>query len=277
MLSRTTCSLRSIFAKLSALALAMMLLAAWPVFAASNEEANAAHRRGDLGTAFRMRTELSAQGDPRATFNLALMYRDGQGTTPDKALAIQLFRKASASGLAAAQYSLAQLHEAGDGLPRDFQEAARLYRLAAEGGDADAQNNFGLMLMEGRGVERNHQMAIQWFEKAVAQWHTEAMMNLATILDSGEAGPPDLVRAAKFYRVAAERNIPEAQYNHGLILLKGGRQDRALGLMWLFLAADRDLQQAKYALAELEPTISREEWEAARSIANKKQPKVPKQ
>ena len=76
------------------------------------EDAAAAYKRGDYGSAARLFRPLADDGDASAQVVLGLMYKRGQG------------------------------------VPQDYAAAVRWYRLAAEQGDASAQADLGFPLRD---------------------------------------------------------------------------------------------------------------------------------
>ena len=68
-----------------------------------------------------------------------------------------------------AQYDLALLYDKGLGVPQSDAEALRWYTRAAEQGDARAQYNLGLMYMNGQGTAPNLVMAYYWVSLSLAQ------------------------------------------------------------------------------------------------------------
>ena len=73
-----------------------------------------------------------------------------------------------------AQYDLAVLYDKGLGVPQSDAEALRWYTRAADQGDARAQYNLGLMYMNGQGVEPNLVLAYYWISLSAAQGNPNA-------------------------------------------------------------------------------------------------------
>lgn len=73
-----------------------------------------------------------------------------------------------------AQYDLAILYDKGLGEPQSDAEALRWYTRAAEQGDARAQYNLGVMHMNGQGVEPNLVLAYYWVSLSAAQGNAKA-------------------------------------------------------------------------------------------------------
>jgi hypothetical protein len=70
---------------------------------------------------------------------LAIMYRRGEGVSPDYAEAVNWYRKSAAQGYPEAKYDLGYMYYYGYGVPQDRGEATRLFREAAAGGDEYAK------------------------------------------------------------------------------------------------------------------------------------------
>jgi TPR repeat protein len=73
-----------------------------------------------------------------------------------------------------AQYDLALLYDKGLGVAQSDAEALRWYTRAAEQGEARAQYNLGLMYMNGQGTTPNLVMAYYWISLSVAQGNQNA-------------------------------------------------------------------------------------------------------
>ena len=73
-----------------------------------------------------------------------------------------------------AQYDLAVLYDKGLGVPQSDADALRWYTRAAEQGEARAEYNLGLMYMNGQGVEPNLVLAYYWVSLSVAQGNANA-------------------------------------------------------------------------------------------------------
>ena len=152
--------------RVTAFAVLLVVLAA-PAWAGWDEGV-AAYNRGDYVTAFREMKPLAEQGDADAQYNLALMYRKGQGVPQDDAEAARWYRKSAEQGYANAQYNLGVMYAKGQGVPEDYAEAVKWYRKAAAQGKADAQYNLGVTYYNGQGVPQDYVQAHMWFDLAAA-------------------------------------------------------------------------------------------------------------
>jgi TPR repeat protein len=82
----------------------------------------------------------------------------------------------------------------------------------------------------------------------------EAQRDLGALYATGGwSGPRDPVRAAEWYRRAAERGHPDAQYNLGFMYLlgEGVQASPSEGLQWLRRSADQGEESAIRLLADI--------------------------
>jgi TPR repeat protein len=99
--------------------------------------------------------------------------------------------------------------------------------------------------------------ADRWFLLAAKQGHAAAMCNLGYLCESGWGvrGKEDYAGAVKWYTLAANSGNAQAAKNLGMLLLIGFRgvpQNRAEGLRWVHVAAERGNDEAKAILYDLE-------------------------
>lgn len=72
-------------------------------------------------------------------------------------------RRLAKKGVAWAQYNLAVIYDEGLGVSPDHKEAAKWYRRAANRGHPQAQYNFGRLYANGKGVGVDFVQAYKWF------------------------------------------------------------------------------------------------------------------
>ena len=125
-----------------------------------------ADQKGDYKTAFNEWKPLAEQGDVGAQYNLAQMYRRGQGVLKDYKEAVKWYLKAAEQGYASALYNLGWMYDHGKGVLKDYKEAMKWYRRAAEQGYALAQYNIGVLYANGEGVLKDLSKAKYWIKKA---------------------------------------------------------------------------------------------------------------
>ncbi len=90
----------------------------------SFDEAQPAYERREFDAAYRMFSELAADGHPDAQNLLGVMYENSDGVALDFAKAASWYEKAARQGHAEAQLNLGVLFENGEGVPRSEERAA---------------------------------------------------------------------------------------------------------------------------------------------------------
>jgi len=134
-----------------------------------------------------------------------------------------------------------------DGGPQKEMEIKGLLRLAANRGHPDA--TYRLRQQYPEGTKRDALLL-----KAGELGSLEAQRDLGALYATGDwTGPRDSVRAIEWYRRAAERGHPDAQYNLGFMYLlgEGVQIDPQEGLKWLRRSADQEDECAIRLLADL--------------------------
>ena len=93
--------------------------------------------------------------------------------------------------------------------------------LLALSGDATAQNDLGCAYSKGQGVEQDFAEAIKWWRKAADLDLPGAALNLGLAYLSGQGVPQDYTEAARWNRKAAEQGLAGAEHNLGNAYFKG--------------------------------------------------------
>lgn len=90
------------------------------------------------------------------------------------------------------------------------------------------------------------QEARRWLTPAADRGHHHAEFLLAQLLETGEGGPVDAASVAKYYELAANYGIAEAQYRLGLLLASDRNSPTNLtsAYKWLVLAQDKVKESA---------------------------------
>ena len=167
----------------------LALLVALPATAQDYQKGLAAAQSGDYVTALKEWRPLAERGDAQAQYNLAHMFRRGQGVPQDNTKAVKWYRRAAEQGLVSAQNNLGFMYERGRGVPKDYAKAVKWLRKAANQGHADAQYNLGAMYFMGRGVLQDHVEAEKWYRKAAEQGQANAQHNLDFMQKKGRSAP----------------------------------------------------------------------------------------
>ena len=162
--------------------------------------------------------------------------------------------KAARGGDPGAQADVAQRFHRGDGISRDLSEALRWYRRAAEAGDPDGAYGMGVL------YAGDPQDAAVFRERGNRLSRDAlAMLGIDSPQPSVTGTGPDPAEAARWFRRAAERGHPMAQYRLGQAYLKGLGVDRDLqqAYLWLGIAARRLEGEARRRALEAQEEAGR--------------------
>ena len=135
----------------------------------------------------------------------------------DYRTAISIYRQLANSGNAEAAYQLAVMYRNGQGVTANHAEAFRWFRTSAKSNYARAQYNLGLMYEKGWGTDRNLGLARKWYKRAVAQKYKPAEKRLATLAKNTGSSSKELRHAlvqAVRQGDAAETRRLLARYKH---------------------------------------------------------------
>ena len=153
----------------AAVILIISLLITGLAIAGPFEDAEAAYKRGDYSTAYRLFKPLAENGMAEAQNRFCNMYTYGKGVPQNFSEAMEWCRRAAGQGLSDAQAELGALYLRRKVSPQDFVEAAKWNRRAAEQGDAGGQLAFGIANEFGLGVPMNYVLAHMWYNLGASQ------------------------------------------------------------------------------------------------------------
>lgn len=133
-----------------------------------------------------------AKGHPRACFQVAEMYREGQFQFPkDVQQSIRYTKWAAHQGDGQALSNLGHMLINGMGVVKDEAKAVRLFRHAAKLGAAEGMLNYGLALLRGSGgVKVDYQEALEWAQKSAALGHGLAHQQLSMFFNAAKHPNP---------------------------------------------------------------------------------------
>ncbi|KEA64689.1 hypothetical protein ADIMK_1142 [Marinobacterium lacunae] len=194
------------------------------------------------------------KGDPRAQYNMALVFRSLRQYEESLNWA-QMASPHSAE----ARYLLGQLYEAGQGVEKDIDNALSWYRDAAEQGYPAAQYKVGRFLAEGLGSEPSPAAAMGWYERAAAQGQAEAQLALGNMLLQGESVTADPVQGRYWVLRAARQGLANAQLLLGELAEQSDATvaNRAEAAIWYELAGQNGIEdgavRAQHLRVELAP------------------------
>jgi hypothetical protein len=133
-----------------------------------------------------------AKGHPRACFQAAEMYREGQYQfTKDIPRSLRYTKWAAHQGDPQALSNLGHLLVNGMGVIRDEAKAVRLFHQAAKLGAMEGELNYGLALLRGNGGTKvDYQEALVWAQKAAAKGHALAHQQLPMFFNAAKNPNP---------------------------------------------------------------------------------------
>jgi len=145
----------------------------------------------------------SAQhGFPQAEYNLAMLYKVGQGVPLDAASSLMWFKRAAAQGLLKAQVAVGLDYLNGTGVTQDYSEAAAWFQKAADREDPGAEYALGRLYYDGQGLPQDYAKAFAWLQKAADQGETGAEAHLCNDYAIGAGVPVDFVTAYRWCSIA---------------------------------------------------------------------------
>lgn len=198
-------------------------------FLAFTGQANA----DDMWTGMYEREIVNARnGNTDSQFNVAGMYKNGQGTKSDREKALYWYtraaeqghekaraaitlmqankrrfsktRTAAESGKMEAEYKLASMYESGKGTDIDLKQARHWYGIAADKGHAKAQYGLARIHYDNRKNSSDGKTAFRWFLEAAEQGYSPAQYYLAKMYLQGRDVKKNPKQALDWYRKAAE-------------------------------------------------------------------------
>ncbi len=161
--------------------------------------------------------------------------------------ALRWLQRAAANNIIQAQFELATMYRYGEGAKHSPRRAQKLMRRAAEFGLAEAQVEFALMyyyrllypswtqliLSRFRAVPDRNAKALPWFRLAAQQGNAKGKLFIA-LHYAESSNIQDYDTALQLLREAAEQELEAAQLYLAKYLWTGrlGRQDRAESMRW---------------------------------------------
>lgn len=181
---------------------------------------------------FNQHLAAARRGDADAQYNLAGMYKNGQGVVADRDQAMAWYRKAAAQNHARAE-SVLSLMRANQ---RRFEQAVS----GAADGDPDSQYKLANMYALGTGTDSDPGLAQKWYQRAAQHGHDKAQYKFARFLYSDLGKASDEPAAFAWFRRSAEQGYAPAQYYVAEIyaLGRGVERDLEQALLWYQKAAE---------------------------------------
>ena len=210
---------------------------------------------------FNEKLQEARQGNSNAQFDVASMYQNGRGVSPDLSKAIEWYEKSAAQNnqKAVSRLKILEANEA------RFKKALAL----ADKGDAESQYKLGKMYTEGAGVSIDHDKANTAFEIAAKQGYAKAEYKLGLNYYEGTGVNRSRRTAYKWFKAAAEQNHPASQYYLGKMYASGSgvRQNYTTSLEWFTRAVDGGFNQARGEMIDVSEKMNMEKSEKSKPAA----------
>ena len=129
--------------------------------------------------------------------------------------------------------------------------------------DPETIYSFGMMSFDGDSVPQDYVKAANWFRIAAEQGHAKAQHNLALMYENGQGMSQNYAEAAKWYHMAAEQGLASSQNNLGSMYENGDgvTQDHAEAIKWYRSAAANGDKNAPSNLNRLEERTDRDKYQ----------------
>ena len=210
---------------------------------------------------FNEKLQEAKQGDSNAQFDVASMYQNGRGVTPDLSKAIEWYKKSAAqkNQKAVSRLKILEVNE------ERFKKVLAL----ADKGEAESQYKLGKMYTEGAGVSINHTKATAAFENAAKQGYAKAEYKLGLNYYEGTGVNRNRKTACKWFKAAAEQNHPASQYYLGKMYASGSgvKQNYTTSLEWFTRAVDGGFNQARGEMIDVSEKMKIEKAEKSKPAA----------
>jgi uncharacterized protein len=215
------------------------------------EDAYRAYLKGNYKLAFQEWSAADADGDVESTFELSVMYRDGEGVPINATKATLLTAKAAEKGFVPAQFNLANYYRTGAGTNKDLAAARRWYLTAAQTGSAEAMHSYATMLLLGEGGAVDKVGAVEWYERAILYEDKDSYYY--DLIEKGILPKPDYPALFKQRRAQAEAGDAEAQFRLAYMYLRaqGTARNAAEMERWFLAAANQGHAMAQMRMGNL--------------------------
>ncbi|MCZ4271587.1 peptidoglycan-binding protein [Maritalea porphyrae] len=155
--------------------------------------------------------EAAANGDPRAQYEVGMIFAEGKAVPKDSQEAVKWFERSAATGFAAAQYRLGTAFEHGLGVNKDLDQAKLWYLRSAEAGNRMGMHNLAALHASGPDGERDFSIAARWFEEAAMRGVLDSQFNLGMLYARGLGVSQDFTTSFKWFSIAAANGDKDAQ------------------------------------------------------------------
>ena len=188
--------------------------------------------RGGPPTARQARKWLASSaklGNPKAAYNLALLYLDGQTLPQDIKRAAELLRVAADAGNPEAQYALATFYKEGTGVEKNIDKSVRLLQAASLADNVDAEVEYAIALFNGTGTPKNEAAAVALLRKAAQAEQPDRAKPPRPRAGHGQGAPMDKIEGLKWHIVAKTAGKGDLMLDEALAQLSARRSRQGGG------------------------------------------------
>jgi TPR repeat protein len=214
----------------------------------------------DISRALALAERSAAKGNSRALNLLFLMYDTGQGLPADEARALDYLQRAVAAGDVGAKINYAvRLYRGVAPIARDRDQACALFTELQALPDPDPISGYflGLAIFKGEcGFDEDAGKGMALIEAAARQEVRDAQVDMGKSLEFGWVGEQDLRQALAWYRLAADRGDPYAEWRIGMAYVNGEQRakDPAQAVAWFQRSAAQEHPMGLASLAVMVAT-----------------------
>ncbi len=203
-----------------------------PTFASAEEDIEAyregsqAYEEGKYGDAIKKWEPLAKKGDLFALWQLANMYRLGNGVKRDHNKAFRYYQKVASQHRSVGRYTgrtritvgalvqLARYYERGlkkAGVRKNIRKAIEIYKLTGSHfGHKGAQFSLGRIYLKGPGgVSKSVHRGLRWLNLSAEKYHARAQAMLGDVYWGGRGVRRNRVRGLMWYMLAQEYANPQ--------------------------------------------------------------------
>ena len=193
----------------------------------SLEEGARAYQAKDYRRAYRYWIFLAQSGVARAQHNVGVLHLRGLGLKKNEKAAFVWFSRAAKQNFARAQHNLGWMYQNGIHVERNIEQAKQFYEAAAEKRFTLSEKRLGEILYNNKDYKRARVILL----RAARKGDRRAQFLLGEIFSYGLGADVDLAQAVRWYRSAAHKNEPSAQYKLARLYIEKQNDARAVVLL----------------------------------------------
>ena len=187
------------------------------------DEGARAYYEKDYRRAYNQWIFPAQRGAARAQYNIGVLYLNGFGVKKNEKAAFEWFHRAAKQGFARAQHNLGWMYQNGFFVALDIQQAKKWYQRAASKGFMNSESALGEILY----MNKEYGEARAMLSRAARKGISRAQFLLAEIFAYGLGTSRDRKQALRWYRSAANKDNPDAQYKLARLYLANQEDSKA--------------------------------------------------